>query len=71
MPEIEKRLINVFSLSYIRYLGSLIHPAVWPEQTWAEKRGLLCPFPWGGAGSPCNTMSPALSSSSNRYKWHR
>jgi len=25
-------------------------------------RGLLCPFPWGGAGSPSNTMShPGLS----------
>ena len=35
----------------------LIHPAVWPQQTWAENWGLLCPF-LGGAGSPCNTMWP-------------
>jgi len=35
--------------------GILIHPAVWPQQTWAENRG-LCRF--GGAGSPSNTVSP-------------
>jgi len=28
--------------------GILIHPAVWPQQTWAEKWGLLCPFFLGG-----------------------
>jgi len=27
--------------------GILIDPAVWPQQTWAEKWGWLCPFPWG------------------------
>jgi len=27
--------------------GILIHPAVWPQQTWAEECGLLCPFPLG------------------------
>jgi len=26
--------------------GIFIHPAVWPQQTWAEKWGLLWPF-WG------------------------
>ena len=31
---------------------------LWPQQTWAEKWELLCPFPLGGAGSPSNTMSP-------------
>jgi len=36
--------------------GILIHPAVWPQQTWAENRGWLCPF--GGAGSSSNTMCP-------------
>jgi len=35
----------------------LIHPAVWPQQTWAENwGGKLCPY--GGAGSPSNTMLP-------------
>jgi len=34
----------------------LIHPAVWPQNTWAENGG-LCPFRGGGAGSPSNTMS--------------
>ena len=36
----------------------LIHPAVWPQQTW-EKIGWrgLCPFS-GGAGSPSNTKLP-------------
>ena len=24
--------------------GILMHPAVWPQYTWAEKWGLLCPF---------------------------
>jgi len=28
----------------------LIHPAVWPQRTWAENWG-LCPFGGGGAGS--------------------
>ena len=35
----------------------LIHPAVWPQWTWAENRG-LCSFRGGGTGSPCSTMSP-------------
>ena len=34
----------------------LIHPAVWPQQTWAKKWGLC--FFLGGAGSPCNTTLP-------------
>jgi len=34
----------------------LIHPGVWPQQTWAANWGLLCPF--FEAGSPCNTVSP-------------
>jgi len=39
--------------------GILIHPAVWPQPTWAKNWGLLCPFLWGrGAGSPSNTMWP-------------
>jgi len=39
-------------------LGILIHPAVWPQQTWAKNWGRLCPF--GGDGSPSNTMWPGL-----------
>jgi len=34
--------------------GILIHPVVWPQQTWAKNLG-LCPF-LGGAGSPSSTM---------------
>jgi len=34
----------------------LVHPAVWPQRTWAENRG-LCPFRGRAAGSPSNTMS--------------
>ena len=30
--------------------GIFIHPAVWPQQTWAENWGLLCPFFWRGLG---------------------
>ena len=42
--------------------GIFIHPsAVWSKQTWAGNWG-LCHF--GGAGSPCNTMSPGPMSTS-------
>jgi len=37
--------------------GILIHPAIWPQQIWAENWG-LCPFGGGGAGFPSNTMWP-------------
>ena len=33
--------------------GILIHPAVWPQRTWAKNWGL---YPFWGAGSPSNTM---------------
>jgi len=38
--------------------GLLIHPAVWPQQTWAENWGGGCcaPFFGGRAGSPSNTV---------------
>jgi len=36
--------------------GILIHPAVWPQWTWAEN-GELCPL-FRGAGYPSNTMWP-------------
>ena len=36
--------------------GILIHPAVRPQQTWAENWGV----PLGGAGSPSNTLWPGL-----------
>jgi len=53
--------------------GTLIHPAVWPHQTWAADYldagkaftrkfrmwGLLCHFPWGGGtGAPPNIVWP-------------
>jgi len=38
--------------------GILIHAAVWPQQTWAEKWGAVPLLFFGeGAGSPSNTMS--------------
>jgi len=37
--------------------GILIHPAVWPQLTWAENWGAV-PFEEGGPGSPSNTMWP-------------
>jgi len=37
--------------------GILIHPAIWPQQIWADNWG-LCPFGGGGGGSPSNTMWP-------------
>jgi len=39
--------------------GMLIHPAVCPQQTWAENWGHIYFFFWGGGdGSPSNTMCP-------------
>ena len=39
--------------------GILIHPAVWPQQTWVENCGGGCAlFFGGGTGSPSDTMWP-------------
>jgi len=35
--------------------GILIHPALWPQQTWAENWGRGYTPVFGGAGSPSNT----------------
>ena len=44
--------------AYLLPSGVLIHPAVWPQQSCAEKwEGCCAPFR-GGAGSPSNTMWP-------------
>jgi len=37
--------------------GILIHPAIWPQQIWAEN-WWLCPFGGRETGSPSNTMWP-------------
>jgi len=37
--------------------GILIHPTIWPQQTWAENWGLH-PFLGARAGSPSNTVWP-------------
>ena len=37
--------------------GILVHPAIWPQKTWAENWG-LCLFGGRCAGSPSNTMWP-------------
>ena len=62
--------------------GILIHPAVWPQQTWAENWGAE-PLLGKGAGSPSNTVAGAKAhrhamfhpDSSNRlasiYQCHR
>ena len=39
--------------------GILIHPAIWPQQTWAENRGGAVPLFGKGAGSPSNTVARA------------
>jgi len=36
--------------------GILNHPAIWPQQIWAENLLGAPPFGGGGAGSPSNTM---------------
>ena len=41
--------------------GILVHPAIWPQQIWAENWG-LCPFERVGAGSLSNTMWPGSRS---------
>jgi len=47
-------------------IGILVHPATWPQQTWAENWG-HSPRPnsrWRGAGFPSNTLSPGSRSTS-------
>jgi len=39
--------------------GILIHPAVWPQQTWTENWG-LCPY-WGGEVDPHLTNTNSVS----------
>ena len=41
--------------------GILVHPAIWPQQTWAEN--WVC-APFWGAGFPSNTMWPGPSPTS-------
>jgi len=36
----------------------VIHPAVWPQQTWAENWGAAVSLFWGGTGCPSNTIWP-------------
>jgi len=43
--------------------GILIHPAIWPQLTWAKKWG-LCAFLGGGSWVPINTISPGPKPSS-------
>jgi len=38
--------------------GILIHPAVWPQKTWAENWGGCAPFSGEGTWVPPNTMWP-------------
>ena len=45
----------------------LIHPAVWPQQTWTENWGGCAPFLGRGAGSPSNTV--ALAEAYLHTKW--
>jgi len=45
----------------------LIHPTVWPQQTWVEKLRAAVPpppFGWRGAGSSSNTIWPGPSPTS-------
>jgi len=49
--------------------GTLIHPPVWPQQTWAEKWGAAVALFCGGSWVPSNTMSPG-SRPGLHAKWH-
>jgi len=51
------------------------HPAVWPQQTWAENWGLLCPFGgglgltmWPGRGLPPGNQSTRHTVNSSHRK---
>jgi len=44
--------------AYVRTNCILIHPAVWPQQTWTENWEGCAIFTGEGAGSPHNTMWP-------------
>jgi len=57
--------------------GILIHPAVWPQQTWAAdytdenfESGGCCPFREGGAGSPSKKVWPGPRPSYLHTKAH-
>jgi len=43
--------LTLLTLSIVK-ISNLKNPSGWPQKTWAEKWGLLCPFPWGIAGFP-------------------
>jgi len=47
----------------------LIHPAVWPQWTWAENRGAL-PLFWIGELGPHLTQYVALGEAYLSIKWH-
>jgi len=44
--------------------GTLIHPTVWPQQTWTEKRGLLFPLFVVGGELSLHLTQPDLRPSS-------
>ena len=49
---------------------TLIHIAVWPQQTWAKNWG-LCPFGGGGAGCPSNNVASCIWAEAYLpAKWH-
>jgi len=49
--------------------GILIHPTIWPQQTWAKNWvGVGVPYFLGQAGSPSNTVTSAESYL--HTKWH-
>jgi len=48
--------------------GILIHPAIWPQQTWAENWG-ICPFFLGGELGPHLTQC-GLGKTYLHTKWH-
>ena len=50
--------------------GILIHPAVWPQQTWAENGVGDCAPLGRGAGFPSHTMWPGPAESYLRAKFH-
>jgi len=51
--------------------GILIHPAVWPQHTWAENwADCMCPSGRRGAGSPSNSVARAEAYLHAKFPFH-
>jgi len=55
---VELRRLHSDLIRYYKKSSAVAEMGDRARAKWAEKWGLMCLFPWGGAGSPSNTMLP-------------